>query len=720
MAFTKVTGPGIHTLSNIISHNIDSSGIITATKFVGTFEGSATGDIVTNDWITHKGDTNTRIGFPDTDIFSVETSGTSRIYVESGGDVGIGTVNPHKRLHVADYGTHGAIRIEGSGNGNRSGIEFYRETSAGVSKGGAAIWVESDTSSSAGKLRFGTASNAAIQSQNTDMILDNSGQLGIGTDNPTDTLHVGKLNSNHGIKLERYGATNPGSSTLQVQSNGALSVTSTNHITLIPTSNVGLGTVTPQQKLDVRGNTIFGIDQVSGNPGTAVGITTIRGHHVNSDADYAQLYLSNSKSAGGGSPSTASIRAGRETNNYGTNLSFWTNGTGSAGDGVEKLRITGIGSVGINNTSPATIVDIKSAKASDGVTITKGSNVAAFLGHNGTGDEGLLHLKDGGTATIQIYGESGQVSFFNAGNVGIGTQNPAGKLEIDAASTTDMIMLDVAGTNFAKIGHNSSGGVAVLDVRSEGHTRFLTGGNNERLRISNSGYMQMKNSAGSTFALLRNNAVADSSTLLGAVDFGTIDWDSSTAAIKSYQDGAKDNASLRFYTQAAVGPGIQERLRINSDGRIIPAISGGTGGIGLVGAFMARPSAAYSKNSGTEKVSLGTEEFDANGWFNTGNSRYTPLCKGWYQFNFFYQIRTNINGSAVELFLYPYKNGAVANGGPVHGWDDNYGNYAFITFSTMIYCNGTTDYIEMYGNSSRSTEVSVNSRMSGFLVHPVA
>jgi len=36
MAFTKVTGPGIHTLSNILSHNIDSSGIITATSFVGS------------------------------------------------------------------------------------------------------------------------------------------------------------------------------------------------------------------------------------------------------------------------------------------------------------------------------------------------------------------------------------------------------------------------------------------------------------------------------------------------------------------------------------------------------------------------------------------------------------------------------------------------------------------------------------------------------------
>ena len=71
--------------------------------------------------------------------------------------------------------------------------------------------------------------------------------------------------------------------------------------------------------------------------------------------------------------------------------------------------------------------------------------------------------------------------------IGIGTDNPAGTLEIDAASTTDMIMLDASGTNFARIGHNSASGTAVLDVRSEGHTRFLTNGNNEQLRITSGG-----------------------------------------------------------------------------------------------------------------------------------------------------------------------------------------------------------------------------------------
>ena len=44
---TKVTGPGIHTLSNIVSHNINSSGIITATEFDGKFSGTIVGTAAT-------------------------------------------------------------------------------------------------------------------------------------------------------------------------------------------------------------------------------------------------------------------------------------------------------------------------------------------------------------------------------------------------------------------------------------------------------------------------------------------------------------------------------------------------------------------------------------------------------------------------------------------------------------------------------------------------
>jgi hypothetical protein len=55
--------------------------------------------------------------------------------------------------------------------------------------------------------------------------------------------------------------------------------------------------------------------------------------------------------------------------------------------------------------------------------------------------------------------------------------------------------LDVSGTNFAKIGHNSASGTDILDIRSEGHTRFLTNGNNERLRITSGGNIGINNTS---------------------------------------------------------------------------------------------------------------------------------------------------------------------------------------------------------------------------------
>ena len=177
--------------------------------------------------------------------------------------------------------------------------------------------------------------------------------------------------------------------------------------------SVGIGTTNPQEKLDLRGNAVIGIDQVSGNPGTTVGVTTIRGHHANSDSDYAELYLSNSKSVGGGTPPTASIRAGREGNNYGTNLSFYTNGTGSAGDGSERVRITSSGVVGINT-------DV-SGNGSGAKFVVGGriqSNAGGYWIASASGAEDGWHVQDSsGNLTINESGVAERLRINSSGNV---------------------------------------------------------------------------------------------------------------------------------------------------------------------------------------------------------------------------------------------------------------------------------------------------------------
>ena len=189
---------------------------------------------------------------------------------------------------------------------------------------------------------------------------------------------------------------------------------------------------------------------------------------------------------------------------------WFTAAAGTRGNDItwsERLRITSAGLIGINNGSPATVLDIKSTKASDGLTVTKGSNVAAFLGHNGTGDEGLLHLKDGGTTTIQIYGETGQTSFFNAGNVGIGINNPNRLLTLygDSGIALQNSTTGTGNSNGTHIWVNSTGnGELLIQNRESSDIKFYTS-DQEKVRIDSSGRVII-NRAGNDFVLNSNDA----------------------------------------------------------------------------------------------------------------------------------------------------------------------------------------------------------------------
>ena len=76
------------------------AGVVTAASFVTSTLSQLSGDVGIADSIFHIGDDNTAIRFPGNDTFTIETAGTERLRVESGGDVGIGTVNPARVLHT--------------------------------------------------------------------------------------------------------------------------------------------------------------------------------------------------------------------------------------------------------------------------------------------------------------------------------------------------------------------------------------------------------------------------------------------------------------------------------------------------------------------------------------------------------------------------------------------------------------------------------------------
>ena len=76
--------------------NVDSVGLITARSGVSI----TGGDLTIPDAIIHDSDTNTRIRFPASDTFTVETAGNERLRISSNGRIGIATDNPGAILDV--------------------------------------------------------------------------------------------------------------------------------------------------------------------------------------------------------------------------------------------------------------------------------------------------------------------------------------------------------------------------------------------------------------------------------------------------------------------------------------------------------------------------------------------------------------------------------------------------------------------------------------------
>lgn len=130
-------------------------------------------------------------------------------------------------------------------------------------------------------------------------------------------------------------------------------------------------------------------------------------------------------------------------------------------------------------------------------------------------------------------------------------------------------------------------------------------------------------------------------------------------------------------------------------------------------AFSATPSTTQSVTTATyTKVNLGTENFDTNS--NFASSRFTPTVEGYYQLNgSVYPVSTN---SANYIWSLIYKNGtdyaSGSSAGPASTQD------GISVASTLVYLNGSTDYVELYCYVTGTSPVIQNTlatQFSGFL-----
>jgi hypothetical protein len=217
MSFTRVVGPGIHSLSNINSHNIHSSGIITATKFDGPFDsinvsGAATftGSVTIGGTLTYEDVTNidsvglitARKGIISSGVVTATAfHGASQVGIQSGGiQIGagitqlnfVGTGNT-----FAVNGTTVDISIQGGGGGG---------SGAGFSTSNAGLHTTSsigvNTSALASTLTGVGNSFQGIYVSNGMMIMDNTlnGNHYIGT--TYNGLMAGPVNINGTLSID--------------------------------------------------------------------------------------------------------------------------------------------------------------------------------------------------------------------------------------------------------------------------------------------------------------------------------------------------------------------------------------------------------------------------------------------------------------------------------------------------------------------------------------
>lgn len=110
-------------------------------------------------------------------------------------------------------------------------------------------------------------------------------------------------------------------------------------------------------------------------------------------------------------------------------------------------------------------------------------------------------------------------------------------------------------------------------------------------------------------------------------------------------------------------------------------------------AFSVRNNASQTLNNNTYyKVAFQVEEFDTNSNFdNTTNYRFTPTVAGYYQINA--QVKIENNSAAGTMLCTIYKNGSDYKESQA---TIRSGSNTSATNASLVYFNGSTDYIEVY------------------------
>ena len=374
----------------------------------------------------------------DTGMFSdtanqleFSTGGSSRVTINSSGNVGIGEANPNGKLVVrgANYAANqdGGIIIQAGARDSSHWQSGFKIKSDG--SGNARTAIDATTGAIAGTL----AERISI---------DTAGKVGIGTTGPSKPLHV-QFSGDHGVRIEsednhaslyvdshtghaqyiRFSENNAGK--YWIQSTGGKLVfrpggTSTvaNQVTFDSTGKVGIGTNSPAFKLDVQ--------EANGNA---------LARFKDSDSSHSGIVIAGDVNAGWVGNDVGVTGEGiyyQSSNNF---MRFYTNSS-------EQMRIDNSGRLLVNATS--TVFNDKLYIGGDGYATGgwRTGTGATFVGEL-TNLSGKLALQSDASRDIQL-GDTNNPDIVyidtSAQNVGIGTNTPDTKLDITSDGVQGIIM----------------------------------------------------------------------------------------------------------------------------------------------------------------------------------------------------------------------------------------------------------------------------------------